>query len=123
MTLTPPPSRPDRPFDPGCIFCRIIARQAPAKIRYESDDVIAFDDRRPQAPTHVLICPKAHYPTFIDTPPDVLVQMNAQIKAVADVLGFLDRGFRLIVNNGPESGQIVYHLHYHFLAGRQMGGF
>jgi len=117
------PSHPDRPYDPDCVFCRIIARQVPATIRYESDDVIAFDDHYPKAPTHVLICPKAHYPTFLDTPPDVLVQMNTHIKAVADVLGFLERGFRLLVNNGPESGQLVDHLHYHFLAGRQMRGF
>jgi histidine triad (HIT) family protein len=123
MTADRSPSRPDKPYDPNCVFCRIIAHQTPAAIRYESDDVIAFDDHYPKAPTHVLICPKAHYPTFLDTPPDVLVQMNAQIKAVADVLGFLDRGFRLLINNGPESGQLVEHLHYHFLAGRQMRGF
>lgn len=116
-------TRETTPTDPNCIFCRIIAKQIPATIRYESDHVVAFDDIHPKAPTHVLICPKGHYPTFIDTPPDVLVQMNAEIKAVADTLGFLDRGFRLLLNNGPESGQIVYHLHYHFLAGRQMGGF
>jgi diadenosine tetraphosphate (Ap4A) HIT family hydrolase len=84
------------PFDPNCIFCRIIAGQASATIRYESDDVVAFDDHYPKAPTHVLICPKGHYPTFLETPPDVLGALNAQI---------------------------VAHLHYHFLAGRQMRGF
>ena len=111
------------PFDPYCVFCRIISGEARATIRYESDDVIAFDDHYPKAPTHVLICPKGHYPTFLETPPEVLGTLNAQVKAVADLLGFQDRGFRLLINNGPESGQLVAHLHYHFLAGRQMGGY
>ncbi len=111
------------PADPGCIFCRIIAHQAPANIRYESDLVMAFDDARPKAPTHVLICPKGHYPTFLETPAGVLSLLNDEIKTVANRLGFDGRGFRLLVNNGRESGQIVYHLHYHFLAGTGMSGF
>ena len=111
------------PYDPNCIFCRIIRREVPAEIRYESETVIAFDDHRPRTPTHVLICPKGHYPTFLDTPAEVLTALNAEIKRIAGKLGFTERGFRLIVNNGAESGQIVYHLHYHFLAGQKMGGF
>ena len=63
--------------DPNCIFCRIIRREAPATIRYETDSVIAFDDHRPHAPTHVLICPKAHYSTFMDTPPEILAVLAA----------------------------------------------
>jgi histidine triad (HIT) family protein len=113
----------DHPYDPNCIFCRIIARATPANIRYESDGIVAFDDHRPRAPTHVLICPRGHYPTFLETPVEVLTNLNAEIKSVAETLGFTERGFRLIVNNGEESGQLVYHLHYHFLAGKRMGGF
>ena len=116
-------SENQRPHDPECLFCKIIARKIPATIRYETDEVIAFDDIHPKAPTHVLICPKGHYPNFIETPPDVLAQMNTQIKSVAESLGIANRGFRLLVNNGPESGQIVMHLHYHMLAGTRMGGF
>ena len=110
-------------FDPNCIFCRIIRREIPAEIRYESDSVIAFNDHHPRTPTHVLICPKDHYPTFLETPANVLTALTAEIKTIAKVLGFTERGFRLIVNNGSESGQIVFHLHYHFLAGQRMGGF
>ena len=113
----------EQPFDPHCIFCRIIRREAPAEIRYESDHVIAFDDYRPRAPIHVLICPKGHYPTFLETPSDVLATLNAEIKTIAAQLGFSERGFRMLINNGRESGQIVYHLHYHLLAGKRMGGF
>ena len=113
----------DPPSDQGCVFCRIVAHKSPANIRYESDHVIAFDDLHPKTPTHVLICPKGHYPTFLETPNEVLAQLNTEVKAVAAHLGFNKRGFRLLVNNGLESGQIIYHLHFHFLAGRPMSGF
>jgi histidine triad (HIT) family protein len=108
------------PTDPACIFCRIIAGKAPANVRYESETAFAFDDIHPKAPTHVLICPKAHHPTFMETPSDVLADLSEEIKKVAAHLGFDERGFRLQVNNGRESGQIIFHLHYHFLAGRTM---
>ncbi len=111
------------PVDSECIFCRIVSLDASANIRYETDTMIAFDDINPKAPTHVLICPKGHYPTFLETPGDVLNTLHAEIKRVAEHLDLTERGFRLLVNNGPESGQIVYHLHFHLLAGRQMEGF
>ena len=111
------------PTEPGCIFCRIVAHQVPANIRYESDKVIGFDDVHPKTPTHVLICPKGHYPTLLETPDEILAGLTAEVKAVAVHLGFTERGFRLLVNNGRESGQIIYHLHFHFLAGRPLGGF
>ena len=110
----------DYPTDPNCIFCRIIAGNAPAKVRYQSERVFVFDDINKKASTHVLICPRAHYPTFMETPSDILTTLNAEIRIVAAHLGFAERGFRLQVNNGRESGQIVFHLHYHFLAGLTM---
>lgn len=110
----------DYPTDPKCIFCRIIAGAAPANVRYESEHVFAFDDIHPHAPTHVLICPKAHYPTFTETPPEILTLLSEETKKIATYLGFAERGFRLQINNGRESGQIIFHLHYHFLAGRTM---
>ena len=110
------------PTDPNCLFCKIIAKQIPSTIRYESDHVFAFDDIHPKAPTHVLICPKAHHPTFLETPADVLTTLNGEVQAIAKQLGFADRGFRLVINNGRESGQEVFHLHYHFLAGKPLGG-
>jgi histidine triad (HIT) family protein len=110
----------DYPTDPNCIFCRILAREAPATFRYETDEVFAFDDHHPHAPTHVLLCPKAHYPTFMETPPEVLAILGAEIQKLAKHLGCDQNGFRLMVNNGRESGQIVFHLHYHLLSGRTM---
>lgn len=111
------------PTDPNCIFCKIIAKQIPSTVRYESEHVYAFNDIHPKAPTHVLICPKGHYPTFLETPPDVLAKLNEEVQAIARHLGFAERGFRLVINNGRESGQEVFHLHYHLLAGKTMGGF
>jgi histidine triad (HIT) family protein len=87
------------PTDPQCIFCRIIAGKAPAKVRYESGHVFAFDDINPHAPTHVLICPKAHYLTFMDAPPKSS-RRSMPVKNIAAHLGFGERGFRLQVNNG-----------------------
>ncbi|GAB4323175.1 MAG: histidine triad nucleotide-binding protein [Candidatus Zixiibacteriota bacterium] len=114
---------PSYPTDSECLFCKIIAGEIPSTIRYQSENAIAFDDIHPKSKTHVLICPKGHYPTLMDTPPDVVAALMDDVKAVARELGFDERGFRLIVNNGKESGQIVYHLHIHFLAGQQQHGF
>jgi histidine triad (HIT) family protein len=91
--------------------------------RYESDNVFVFDDIHPKSKTHVLICPKAHYARLMDTPADVLTALFDEVKKVARELGFDERGFRLIINNGKESGQMVDHLHIHFLAGQQQHGF
>ena len=111
------------PVDPACVFCRILKGELPVTVRYESEHVFAFDDIHPKSPTHVLICPKAHYPTLMDTPPEIIGHLYDEVRQVARALGFDGRGFRLITNNGRESGQIVYHLHIHFLAGRQQHGF
>jgi histidine triad (HIT) family protein len=111
------------PADPNCVFCKIIAKSIPSTARYESEHVYAFNDIHPKAPTHLLICPKAHYPTFSETPPEVLAKMNEETQKIAKQLGFDQRGYRLVINNGRESGQEVFHLHYHFLAGKTMGGF
>ena len=113
----------DQPFNKDCIFCRIIKGEMPSSIRYESDHVFAFDDINPKAPTHVLICPKGHYPTFLETPADVLDQLNNEVKVVAKKIGVEERGFRLVINNGEESGQLVFHLHYHLLTGSKLPGF
>ena len=114
---------PTHPTDPDCLFCKIIAGQIPSTKRYESEHAFAFDDIHPKSKTHVLICPKGHYPTLLESPAGILAQLMDEVKVIARELGFDERGFRLIVNNGPESGQIVDHLHIHFLAGQQQHGF
>jgi len=99
----------------NCIFCDIIHGKAPAKTVFENDRVIIFRDHRPQAPIHLLICPKTHYATFLETPAEEFNYLLKVCRRLAETLGVQD-GFRIIVNNGPQSGQIVFHLHLHFLS-------
>ncbi|MCK5125406.1 MAG: HIT domain-containing protein [candidate division Zixibacteria bacterium] len=98
-----------------CMFCKIINKDSPAKIIFENDRVIIFKDYRPQADTHLLICPKKHYPTFLDTPPDELAYLHKVCGKLAEYLK-IENGFRMTINNGPQGGQIVFHIHIHFLS-------
>lgn len=106
------------------LFEKIIARQIPAKIAYEDDLVIAFHDINGKAPTHVLIIPKKPI-SRIDaaTEGDERVLGHLLLKAahVAKQLGIDDSGYRLVINNGPDAGESVPHLHCHILGGRQLG--
>lgn len=97
------------------IFTRIINRQAPAKIFYETDEVIVIEDHYPRDPVHLLIIPKREYPTFYDTPPEIIQMMGDTARIVADKLGISDH-FRLMINNGY--CQEVYHIHVHFMSNR-----
>ena len=97
------------------IFDRIINREIPAKIFYETEQVIVFADHRPKDLVHLLICPKAAYPTFQETPSEVISMLAQTAKTVAEKLGIGDH-YRLIVNNGY--GQEVFHVHFHFLSDR-----
>lgn len=106
-----------------CIFCQIAAHQAPAKIHYEDDDVIAFDDISPQAPVHILIIPKRHFTTVNDlSDEDTLLSGKLVLTAqkIAKQLGLAEAGYRLTMNCNQQGGQSVYHIHLHLLAGRQM---
>lgn len=78
-----------------------------------------FQDHRPRAPTHLLICPKMHYVDLIDAPPEIMPRMFEAVKTVSDMLQTGDAGFRLVINNGANAGQIVFHLHFHFLTSRK----
>ncbi|MBD3401775.1 HIT domain-containing protein [candidate division GN15 bacterium] len=97
------------------IFQKIINKEAPAKIFHETDDVIVFADNRPKDQVHLLIVPKVEYPTYHETPPDVLSMLNQTAKDVAEKLGIGDH-YRLVVNNGY--GQEIFHIHYHFMSNR-----
>lgn len=106
-----------------CLFCRIVQRTLPAKIVAEDDRVLAFHDANPQAPTHVLIVPKAHIPAVSDlTDTNGPVMTNAVLMAtrLAKQLGLADGGYRLVINCGAQAGQSVWHLHLHLLGGRPM---
>jgi histidine triad (HIT) family protein len=105
-----------------CAFCRIVGRQSPADIVYEDDDVLAFKDIYPKAPVHLLIVPRRHIASLADIgEADAVVLGRCVLAArrLAEATGYLEKGFRLGVNTGPEGGQVVYHVHFHFTAGRR----
>lgn len=102
------------------IFGKIIQREIPAKIVYEDELCLAFHDVNPQAPTHVLLVPKKEIPRLVDAQPEdaaLLGHLMLTANKIAQQLGVGD-AFRLVVNNGADAGQSVFHLHLHILAGR-----
>ncbi len=106
-----------------CLFCKIWAREAPAKEVFRSDEVLAIEDVRPVAPVHVLVIPKSHIPTVTDLKPEqapLLFSMIDLANQVARDRGVSRDGYRLVFNQGPQAGQSVYHLHLHVLGGRSM---
>jgi histidine triad (HIT) family protein len=107
-----------------CLFCKIFAREIPAKEVFRDDEIVAFEDIRPVAPTHVLIIPKEHIPSVHELRPnhnEVLGRMFEVANRIADERRIDRDGYRLVFNKGPQAGQTVYHLHIHLLGGRAMG--
>jgi histidine triad (HIT) family protein len=105
-----------------CLFCRIVARQSPSDIVYEDDAVVAFKDIYPKAPVHLLIVPRRHIASLAEateTDAEVLGRCVVAARRLAESSGYAEKGFRLGVNTGPEGGQVVYHVHFHFTAGRR----
>src|SRR5205814_9858149 len=105
------------------IFEKITARQIPAKIIWEDDDAIAFRDVNPQAPVHVLIVPKRVVPRLADATEDdapLLGKLLFTSRAVAEKLGLLESGYRIVINSGPDAGEAVPHLHLHLLGKRSL---
>ncbi len=103
-----------------CIFCQIVNGEAPRSAVYENDSVIVFHDKYPKAPTHLLICPKRHYRDLLEAPPEVARDLHLAIKDVARIVGTVEHGVRIQVNNGAGAGQIVFHLHYHFFSRKKI---
>ncbi|HMK55713.1 MAG TPA: histidine triad nucleotide-binding protein [Dissulfurispiraceae bacterium] len=106
-----------------CVFCRIVQRQRPARILYEDDAILAFEDINPQAPVHALLIPKKHIATLLDITDEdasVLGRMLQVADRIAADKGIADRGFRIVNNCNPAGGQTIYHIHLHLLGGRQM---
>jgi len=109
---------------PGCLFCNIIAKTIPADIVFENDHVVAFRDIRPVAPVHALVIPKQHLTGIHEATPAeaaMLGQVLLAARDVAEKLGLATGGYRLVVNQGPDAGQSVFHLHCHVLGGRPLG--
>jgi histidine triad (HIT) family protein len=106
-----------------CLFCKIIAGDIPAKIRYETDSVLAFEDINPGAPLHALIIPKKHIASINDIQPEdasLIGEMYLAAKEVASQAGYADSGYRTVMNCGKDAGQTVFHIHLHVLAGRNL---
>jgi histidine triad (HIT) family protein len=106
----------------ACLFCRIAAKEAPADIEYEDDEVLAFKDLYPKAPVHLLIIPKRHIESVARLAPEDTALMGRCLQAarlLGEKTGYAERGYRVSCNCGPEGGQVVYHLHFHFTAGRR----
>ncbi len=104
-----------------CLFCKIAAQQIPAKLLHEDADVFAFADINPQAPTHILICPKEHFASLDDATTQhqaVLGKMSLLAAKLAREKN-LGSGYRTVVNTGTGAGQTVFHLHMHLLGGRE----
>jgi len=106
-----------------CIFCEIADKKVASEILYEDDDVVAFKDINPQAPSHILIIPKKHINKLTevtDDDPQALGKMVSVAKKIAKDNEYDKEGFRLLVNEGKNGGQTIYHLHFHLLAGRRL---
>lgn len=104
------------------LFSKIISRAIPANIVYEDQHCLAFRDINPQAPTHVLLVPKQEIPTLADANPEDQALLGHLLLAAGKVARQLGVGdaFRLVINNGEDAGQTVFHLHLHLLAGRPL---
>lgn len=106
------------------IFSKIIRREIPADIVYQDEQVTAFRDINPKAPTHILVVPNRLIPTVNDVTADdeqLLGHMFTVVRRVAEQEGIADSGYRLLVNCNSDGGQEVYHLHMHLVGGRPLG--
>ena len=104
-----------------CLFCKIAAKQIPSKMVYEDADIFAFEDISPQAPTHIVLCPRKHFASLQDATPEdqaVIGKLHLAAAQIARERNLLE-GYRTVFNNGRGAGQSVFHLHLHLLGGRQ----
>ncbi len=106
-----------------CLFCSIVNGKIKGEIVYQDDAVLAFKDVRPAAPVHVLIVPRKHIESVSSLQPEDFPVIGAIFIAAAKLakdLGIAESGYRVVVNDGADAGQSVFHLHYHLLGGRPM---
>lgn len=109
---------------PDCIFCKIASGQIKPELLYEEEQIIAFWDLNPQAPTHVLIIPRIHIATLNDLTLEqapLIGQMILTAQHLAQKTGIAQRGYRTVFNCNAEAGQSVFHIHLHLLGGRILG--
>ncbi len=107
----------------NCIFCKIINKEVPSKVVYEDERVLAFDDINPKAPIHILLISKEHFGTLNEIPEekkDILSHLLLKARQIAQEKGIAENGYRIVLNTERDSGQEVFHIHFHLLGGRQM---
>jgi histidine triad (HIT) family protein len=109
----------------GCLFCKLIDKERPSDVVYEDDKVFCFEDINPQAPVHVVVVPKQHVENLNELYRDGKLSIMADLYRgafeVAKKKGIDEKGFRAVINNGPDGGQIIRHLHLHVLGGERLG--
>jgi len=108
-----------------CIFCRIVAGRAPSTKVFEDERVFAFHDIHPQASIHILIIPRKHYANLaeLDAQDQPLIGYLLHVaNKLAREEGIAQKGYRVVINCGPQGGQVVQHLHVHLLGGRELAG-
>jgi histidine triad (HIT) family protein len=111
--------------DPDCIFCKIVGGQIPAGVVLKNDQVTAFRDINPQTPTHILLVPNLHIANTEALEPEHDLVVGALVRAAREIArheGLAERGYRLVINTGPDAQNSVAHLHLHLLGGRPMTG-
>lgn len=106
----------------GCIFCKIAQGELPADLLLETENIIAFPDINPQAPTHILVIPKKHIASINQLGPEDGQIMGEILLAIQELAKQekLEQGYRVVVNTGTHGGQSVAHLHFHILGGRSL---
>ncbi|APU16914.1 MULTISPECIES: histidine triad nucleotide-binding protein [Actinoalloteichus] len=107
-----------------CLFCKLLAGELPCSVIRETDTTFAFRDANPQAPTHVLLVPRSHYPdaaALAAEDPALLVDLFHVAADVAEEEGVAESGYRLLFNTGADAGQTVFHAHLHLLGGQPLG--
>jgi histidine triad (HIT) family protein len=107
-----------------CLFCKIAEGKIPAKIEFQDELAVAFQDINPQAPIHIIIIPRKHIATILDIKPDdfgIMGHLYGVANKIAENKGLKDDGFRLVANCGRFAGQEIQHIHIHILGGRQFG--
>jgi histidine triad (HIT) family protein len=104
----------------NCVFCRIGGKEVPAKIVYEGAEIFAFEDIHPQAPVHILVCPRKHIASLAEASPDDAPVLGRLLLVAAQLAAErkLADGYRTVLNNGRGAGQSVFHVHLHLLGGR-----
>ena len=106
-----------------CLFCKIVKKEVPAKVLFEDDDVLAFHDINPGAPTHVLVIPKRHVVSLNEVgaaDAELLGKLVIAGRRVAEETKIAESGYRVVFNTGPHAGQSVFHVHMHVLGGRAL---